>query len=397
MRISPDEDQPAPLPTQKDQPAPLPQKRASIAEGVANPVRKVSEYKRRQSERKESRAVPWGALQPGKSGNALARRSSWVTKQKKVRRPWYVITTDWKDRWDVLITFQIIWIAIIIPFDVAFIHRKADDSFAIAVGNANWVFDGLMLLDPVVHCLSTVPLGRGLYIFSVKELSTRYLNHGHCVIDCICALCVVLAKATDDKVFKWLLCLKLVRFHETIGRASFAFPLISLVLDMAYTKLFTHQGISRLCELLSMLCLFQVIREKLQISIRSAQFLTPARSPPSFTPTRSHPSQHWVACSWYAVALWGVPDVGYTVRCHEGALEESSWIAAKGKCDEADLDVYLSSLYFSFMTITTVGYCTLACTTPCTHTPCTHSVPHLPPARYTRRPACPLTCSRWTG
>lgn len=212
--------------------------------------------------------------------------------------------------WDMGVGFLVVIIAILAPYETAFMHPKLDLLFCF-----NRFVDVVFIIDMTLQFLTAVPdpdnLGHNLKNFS--DIAIVYLK-GWFLIDLLSIAPVdIVLVSTGDKVktrFKNLKAVRLLRLLRLFRLAR-----LQRILERWQTSIGMNYSVIALIQFMAL------------ISIAS----------------------HWMACLWGGLALQRGGDLNWLK-----ALE-----AAKGGPEDFYTnhgDVYCSALYWAIVTLTSIGY-----------------------------------------
>lgn len=259
----------------------------------------------------------------------------------RLRKPWYIIAPDSFRlyRWNVLVFVLICYTAVITPYELAFLPINLPGFFYM-----DCFVSAVFLLDVAVHfCTSFYQVGRLVsqqHVFGMGAIARRYALRGGLWQDLVAALPLALAGWARPG---WTY-LKTVRFARVAGLAR----LLRLLKSGR-----TWERLKRAAPVRLTFAATALLRYLLLVLMVG----------------------HWLACLWGAVGVAAYLEEG-------GHMPERMWITpiVDNWGDQAGLgsrqgelctgeawapvnflfcyhfEMYTSSLYFSIMTITSIGY-----------------------------------------
>lgn len=219
-------------------------------------------------------------------------------------------------KWDIVMLLLLLYTAVVTPYEVAFLATEWNFLFVL-----NRFVDALFFMDLIMNFfMASLDLERGFWVVEHKEIAARYLRSWF-TLDLVSILpfdSVELSGAADVgklKIFRVVRLFRLLKLFR-IFRASRIFSRWEAYISVSY----------------AWLSLIKFIVAVLSVS-------------------------HWLACFWGLTP--GIEDfVG-----NDGVAK--NWILNYDHVDTEDgVDLYLTSLYWSVMTLTTIGYGDVSPVTP---------------------------------
>jgi CRP-like cAMP-binding protein len=213
--------------------------------------------------------------------------------------------TTFRSGWDALVVALLLWTGIMVPVRLSFVRSASTELSIIEL-----IIDCLFAVDIVLNFLTTFEVRPGIYEKSLKKVAKKYF-FGWFTIDLVATFPFYLF---EDSSYNRL---------SRLSRLPRIFKLLRLLRILKLLRLHQLNGyIERIMQAVS-------VNSGLIRFLRSGFWMLLV--------------VHMTACMWYYVAV-------------EDGLHAETWVARENVINAPTGTLYLASVYWSFSTITTVGY-----------------------------------------
>lgn len=226
--------------------------------------------------------------------------------------------SPWMKNWDLLMAILLLFTASVTPFEVAFLETEVNFLFFL-----NRLVDMLFFLDMLVNFMAPYQgkgKEEGQWIYDAKKIASNYLR-GWFTIDILSLLPFDLIGlvATNPEVRK-LKAVRVVRLFRLLKlfrvfRAKRIMARWETLIDFNY----------KLVSLLKFACIMCAVA-------------------------------HWMSCVWMLAANINSACVNICHDQDDDLLPEMTWVDAVDLTGKPPLDLYAAALYWSVMTLSTIGY-----------------------------------------